>query len=899
MPKIPEGDFDTSISMSVPTVQRSNKGDLALGSALQQTGNDLEAIANSMGEIRAKSEAYNFVQERKSQDQLELVDFSEKTRKLVNPKTGKIDAYRMDASGNKIQTTLPDGTPLDKDTDYTEIIKRFQEAKRSNAEVDSPNSFARDMYRSSMDHIYQTNSIAALSFQTDTIYKGTLKTLSDTIEIMANDSRTFGQKSPTGGREILAQAEDRVASTFKDIELALDSGIISIQEAENLKRQASSKAVEQYLAGYNNAYLTPSVKYRNKKQSLIDFGLRLQEAASGNIASPMFYNLDANSQAQLNKTLHKYNLDIAFQSGKQSLEAKNGLISTLYREGVTSDNKDKLEAAKNDIKENLKLSMSSEDYIRHVGDMEVAFKASEALKDVATVPASQREAYFNKKMQEADALTAQDYDPDLLNNVDAGLLNSKVKESMKQAYNAYNAKLQKEAEDDPAGYVVKYHPKAKGIYNEFIKEQDPVKKNQLLKALTTETDLLQYTLTETPESKRRSFSKPLTESLVGQISNYAKNFSIPGTREQYDAMIITLGPEFIMKLNSQAEADNLKQHNPSIFSAAYFSSDVSEPTRNMVLNLETKRSEIEKQYKENFSSVENFKESDIDTNLSSKFSEYTQYSSFNLNGMRDNSAINSLFQTGRLFIKNKILEGSTVEDAVEGYETVLKKAFTPVEVGATKILLPASMPSQPVVDFLEAHDGRVKSTQELIKSGKVTYPQWVFHDPIKNTKASPELEMNNKARFEIQVTKSLRYVATPNGLQPVYNQDGTFYYLLDKNGKAFSYSWNDINNDKHTKSSNEKGFLTKLWENIMDSSSTPESSGTLKALQNLESQKQSTKVKSESKLKPTTMVKPNLKTGVTALKESPDATMEAARRIFKEMEERPNQNKVNDVWRND
>lgn len=882
--QIPTGGFETSISTSVATPKNPTGGNLAIGKAVEDLGSLGQAISNDLTETKAKAEAYNFYEQQASKDRLDTVDFTTKVSKRIDSKTGKI------RSG----TTLPSGELLDKDTDYHEVIKNYQDKKMTEAELLAPNKYAVEGYRKKVGSFFEMNTLDAQKYQIDTFYRGTKQTLDDEDNKVTQEVFDLGAKANDGSIDAFKNAELRISDRFAATNDAEAKGLITMEEAEARRKNLAEKSAVAYMGGVDSLMRDASLDKEVKKsmlQKIVGASLGIEGRPS-----PMFYNISSDVAKKIKATIAEHNIDIHVQAAKEGLEAKSALFDQMATRDFSKESDDSIDAKKLDVIKNISLGLSPFDAQKQIAELELMDQASKVLITMENIPESQRVGVLNSALAKSEEETNKmvKLNPKNFKGFKASDLAADMQAKIIQMFNSKHESLKKEAKEDPTKYITDYDKKAKGLLGDFNKEQDPSKKAILLKTLVNYTDAQQTNLTETPENLKRTFSKPLTQQLVGEFSMLAKNFTVPGSREKFDQLMQTLGPDYMTALNAQAVKDGIKDHNKNIFSASYFS---SEPIKNMILNLESNRTKIETGYKENFASGDDTKPAKIDALIAEKLSNYNQFATYNLNGAIDTSANDSLMETGKLYVKEALQRGVSIDDAIETYDSAfISNAFTKVESGSTKLLIPSSRPSKPVKEFLDANLGKGKLYNELLAAGKVKLPDWVMKDNITGKPADEKMVQSQKAQWLYSLQNSLSMVATPEGLRPVYasNVGGirANEYLIDQKGNPFIYTWEDVVKDKNTLSRNEKNFFMKFIGDAKNKISSPEAFVDLENLDKMEKQVKEKAIipgKPNAKpelAKPSAPAQPSRKNPFMDALTVPDNVQTAIDRTRQEMQER-------------
>lgn len=821
--RIPESNFNRSISSSAPTPKNPIEGSLAIGQAVENLGSTATKIGLDMTEIKAKTDAFNFYEQRGAQDRADVAEFTTMTSKLINKKTGNIDAGTSVGGRKDINGNITGGATIEQNTPYQEVIKKYQDDLLSKAEVEAPNQFAVDGYKQKVGSFYEINSLEAKKHEIDTFFKGTIATIDDSEDSMGKRLQYLGSKIYEDPTVTLKKAEDDVVSQFKTVNAAEASGALSQEEAEAKRVRAADTGATSLFSGIENSLRNPTLKGTKKIEFLNAFSKLADEATKKN-NSPLFYKTSVETHNKLQKLASSYNIDLRSGAAKEAMSAMGGFQEMVISSDGSPESNLKLDGVQQDITDNILLGASPLESSEIIGKMKVSRVAGEVVRDINKLPASQMDAFYKNKISEVKDNINHDVnamlDTKQFPHIKPDMLNGELISKLGTTFEAMKASIIKERQDDPVKYITTKDEVGKALYDDWNSESNPSIKGKYLKQLINYTNSKQTTLTETPLNKQDTYSKPMTEQLVGEFNQLAKDFSTPGSLDKFKALAQSIGPVYMNALNSQATKNGIKNHNKNIFSATLFTSD--EPTMNMVLELETKRDKIEENYKID-SQNENQKPKDIDVAISSRLAKYNEHASININGIPDTSANDSIAETGKLYVKEYLHKhpGATAEEAAQLFDdNVASKAFKLIDTSGSKIQIPANIPSKPIEDFVSHKVGNHKWIDSLEKDGFIYMPKGVMMDPATGKENKDPILA--KEQWKFMVKNKLQFQSTDKGLVPYYQYKGAVRFLTDAKNEKVLYKWEDVISDSDTLSYNELNWFQKGMQGLSNGASTPE-----------------------------------------------------------------------------
>lgn len=697
MPVIPEANFNQTISLGTQSKDINPQAMGLVGDAVANLGKTAFDIGIDVQEKITKADAVDFTYENSNK-------FHEETSAFTN----KINE-RTQSDGRLLKgDTLDDGTIIDSENPY-EMIQKFQDKKISEVSKNAKTNLQKEMFESTVRSTALGNVLHAQGKQFKDNIEFRVKKVDDFGNALANKATALGASKPfrPDGTTSVGELNKNIGEYKSYLDEQVKTHIIGQAIADKQLKNYGALAQDNFHNGMINQINSGTVSKDADKKQLLNTGKEAIRVGvkNGTIEPAMVQkyvnqvavvelNLFKDQQRNLEADLDAFNV-VMLESGEVSSKDFNSMISKVITYG------------------------HNERYV-HEKTKELVQSAQVALrsKEFMALPPSQRTAAMDDALKGADEVAEK-----LAKNfpqINPKLLGIKNKEGIQKAFTKQFKAWNDEMLADPVAFDFKansqnYITDLDTINNPYSSAED--KRNALDKIIKT-TKEHQATILETPLNKRRSLSKEMVAKLSSDMIESAKNTTLTGSDMINDQLLNNYSQAALFEVLDQSVKDGTSAYGKQGFDPLY-KSVYHFPNRdsmNKISKLVAGKADLERLWKDSGK-----KSGLVDGDLQTANSEFFSALRAKSLGGSDLALQNSFNQVGKLYMKDQVLSGKTVEEAKVAWKNELNQNYKVINTARTSFFVPSGVPTEPIQQWAEQFTD-TKSIEKYLKDTNAVLP---------------------------------------------------------------------------------------------------------------------------------------------------------------------------------
>lgn len=779
MPRIPGSEVSPFISTSVPTPSVNVEGDMALGQALNRLGDVGSAIATNEQAIIKDAITKAYVRDTTADHELKLSSYTEELNKRAKITSDK--GYHIPAGEG-----LPDGTLLDKDTSYSDAIAKMQDNLMNEVIGKAPTETAKQSYLAKMQPQYVKNNIQSRSHELNV----TTKYFGDQEDAyhanLAKSVRDYGKVNKINGQTSALKVTDLLAAEMARITENIGTHYTPVT-AELKKQELANRFFNEFLEGRKEAILLSGSKL-DKDEMLLEMGTLINSTAGIDTQSRKSIQ-DAYAIVGNDRTFSKEQYDklpdqlknIAIEDTETGtymvpkeeysnlLEGKSNKLwissisqhigekefnkwSNEYMKLKMQNKSDYAtdanlissnyvaQAARGNIDPNISLEIKSKalssnmtetqkaNLIQNVATAEVT---GVVISNLAVTKPSSWEGQFNEslKVVEEQFKDMSNIDPALANIAGKpGFVGKMVAEMNTQRLETQKALL-KERKEDSEAYKLKYFKnhdeyRVLGLYQSIF--MDPNKsvpeRTMALNKYLQKSEKLDREIMETPAGEKRFLSKAVVNQFASDLKAATAGLDPSASTQLYEKYEAIFGQKSFMKFIKQANKDGHKIPTEITIASEVASRD----SKNNILQLVGKKTQIDEFYKANQGKIEDLNDTKIRESIAVKINEHGRGLFRNSQGIKDIQAQKDFTELGSTYVKYKVMQGESVSNAVEQFaKDYITSNYNQVSFGNTTVSIPTFYDNNKIQNFMKRNSGAYEWVKENIDKNNLSIPQGI------------------------------------------------------------------------------------------------------------------------------------------------------------------------------